>query len=715
MAATLAGVMLCSTAYPAFAAENSSEKEEVIYINLDAQGFVKDVYAVNIFGKGDIVDYGDYASVEMLNINADIDQNGDEISFSTDAERVYYKGKMNQTEIPWNISIQYYLDGALCSAQDAAGKSGSLEIKFAVTENQAYEGDFFDSYALQASFTLDTEKCTNITAEGATIANVGSDKQITYTILPGEGIETSITADVKDFEMAAAAINGIPLSLNVEVDDEELMDQVTELLDAIAELDDGVGELQDGAKELKDGAESELQDGISELQDGAGKLYDGAGTLKTGGSSLKDGTKDLQEGIVSLNSGVNALHTGIAQIQAGLNELDGKSSELTEGSAEVKAALKQIQSALTGVSVSVEELEKLTAASAEVLTGITSLSDGIHQLYAAVSVEGYKAAMKGADGQGVDELKTANTQAISQLEPLLTQIDGIIGTLQGYASTPVIGQVASQMIDILNNLKTPLSNMTALLQKNNECIAGTEAYLTAVNENIKPLAEGAATLKEKYTEFDGVIQTLVGTLQTMLGQVSELSSGIDTLVAEYEKLDTGILEYTSGVAQIAAGYSEVSSGSASLVAGSRELVSGSSSLYDGTAELLSGIVEIYNATGTLKDGTGALDDGVAELLLGISELYDGTGTLKDGTSQFREETQGMDTEISDKIDEMLNSITGGDSEIVSFVSEKNTNVESVQFVIQTEAIEIPEAVEEESAEKEPMTFGEKLLHLFGLD
>lgn len=160
VAAAMAGVMFCSTAYPAYAAGTPSEKEEVIYINLDAEGSVKEIYAVNIFGKGDVIDYGDYESVEMLNVNAEISQNGDEISFSTDADRAYYKGKMNQTEIPWNISIQYILDGKEYSADEIAGKSGNLEIKFVVTENKAYKGDFFDSYALQASFTLDTENCT---------------------------------------------------------------------------------------------------------------------------------------------------------------------------------------------------------------------------------------------------------------------------------------------------------------------------------------------------------------------------------------------------------------------------------------------------------------------------------------------------------------------------------------------------------------------------
>ena len=41
------------------------------------------------------------------------------------------------------------------------------------------------------------------------MANVGSNKQISYTILPGKGLDAEVTADVKDFEMDAVTINGV--------------------------------------------------------------------------------------------------------------------------------------------------------------------------------------------------------------------------------------------------------------------------------------------------------------------------------------------------------------------------------------------------------------------------------------------------------------------------------------------------------------------------
>lgn len=56
---------------------------------------------------------------------------------------------------------------------------------------------------MQGTVTLDTEKCDHIKAEGATAANVGSNRQLLYNIMAGEEKEFTITADVEDFEMDA--------------------------------------------------------------------------------------------------------------------------------------------------------------------------------------------------------------------------------------------------------------------------------------------------------------------------------------------------------------------------------------------------------------------------------------------------------------------------------------------------------------------------------
>ena len=103
-----------------------------------------------------------------------------------------------------------------------------------------------------------------------------------------------------------------------------------------------------------------------------------------------------------------------------------------------------------------------------------------------------------------------------------------------------------------------------------------------------------------------------------------------------------------------------------------------------------------------------LDDGVGTLQSGVQKL-------KDGTQEFYDQTDGMDEKIEDEMNDMIDSLSGGDAQIISFVSDKNENVESVQFVIKTAAIEKEEVQQVTETKTEETSFGQKLLSLFGLD
>ncbi len=706
LAPLMAGMTAICITLPASASAAASDapKEEVIYVNLNTDGSVKEVNAVNIFElpeDGQIVDFGRYQSLRNMTTTDPIHYSGETVTIDAKAGKLYYEGKLEENEIPWEIRIRYYIDGTEYPAEEIAGMSGALKIHLEVSENKDCGGSFFDSYALQASLSLDTAKCRNITAESATVANVGNDKQITYTILPGKGIDAEITADVSGFEMDGISLNGIPLNLDVEVDDAALMDQVTNLLGAIGELDDGAGELKDGVSALQSGAQDGLKNGVSALQGGASDLQNGAGELQDGGTALQSGAAKVQNGAASLDEGIRSLNHGIENIQAALDTLNGQSPALRDGSSAFKEALSQLQSALSGLSLTEKNLSALANASAQIKDGIDQIVSGAASLQGGVSFEAYKAVMS-QNGLNIDDLKQKNTASIDAIQNMALSLNEQLAALQasGMDTTYFSEQVEQ------------IQGIAALLGANNAAIDGTGAYLGAVNENISTLVEGASALQTNYASFDGTIQTLVDTLSGLTYQMSELSSAINTLVSEYEKLDSGILSYTDGVAQIVAGYSQLSDGAAQLVTGSGALKTGTDSLYSGTGELLSGISEIYAGAGTLKDGTGALDEGVAELLAGIAQLYDGTGELKDGTSAMREETAGMDTEITDKIDELLDTITGGDMEIASFVSDKNTNVASVQFVILSGGISIAEEKSPAPADKAERTVWQKFLDLF---
>ncbi len=549
-----------------------------------------------------------------------------------------------------------------------------------IAENQECRGGFYDHYALQASVLLDTDICKNITAPDATIANVGSKKQLTYTILPGKGADLEITAQVSSFEMDGISVNGIPLNLNLEVDDQAWLEQVTELSDAVGQLDDGAAKLQDGVSDLQDGAQSGLKSGVHDLQDGAKQLHSGAADLKDGGSSLQDGAADLQDGVNALDEGIYDLNNGIGQMQEALHTLNQQSPQLVNGSASFQAALFQLQEALGGVSLEAEELRVLTDASSAVKSGIDSLVNGITKLQIQVNYEAYKGAMA-QNGLDIDGLRQKNQSAISGLEGLLADLSAQMEELKhaGVDTAKAESQVSQ------------LSDLIALLGANNAGIDGTESYLQAAGAGLSSLLQGAKALQESYAAFDGKIGELVHQLGGLAYRMSELSSAIYTLVSEYGKLDQGINGYTAAVAKIAASYSQITDGAARLVTGSSALKTGSESLYSGTGELVLGIAELYDGTGMLSDGA--------------SELKDGTGTM-------REETKDMDTEIANQIDELIRSMTGGDFEPASFVSEKNTNVQSVQFVMQAGGVQLEEASGVIREEPKKLSVWQKFLNLF---
>ena len=103
----LAGTLTLSGGVSAVLAAIPSEKEEVVYAMLDASGDVNGIYVVNQFSGGTIVDYGNYTSVRNLTTEDAITQEGDEVTFHTDADKVYYQGDLDTKASPWNISVRY--------------------------------------------------------------------------------------------------------------------------------------------------------------------------------------------------------------------------------------------------------------------------------------------------------------------------------------------------------------------------------------------------------------------------------------------------------------------------------------------------------------------------------------------------------------------------------------------------------------------------------
>lgn len=114
------------------------------------------------------------------------------------------------------------------------------------------------------------------------------------------------------------------------------------------------------------------------------------------------------------------------------------------------------------------------------------------------------------------------------------------------------------------------------------------------------------------------------------------------------------------------------------------------------------------------DSYGEFYQGLLDYTGAVGKLYGGTKELANGTAEFSNKTSNIDEQISDEIDNMISSVTGNNAETVSFISEKNTSVGSVQFAIKTAAVEKAETEVSSAVKETKLTFWQKLLRLFGL-
>lgn len=503
----LAFVFLFTLGISVLAEGIPSAKEEVVYGTLDLAGSVNNLYVVNIFNGGEITDYGNYSDIRNMTTSEKIHKDGERITISTSADKLYYQGTLENKELPWDIHIKYFLDSKDVLGRDLAGKSGKLKIAMSVKQNHKVNNTFFDNYALQVALSLDNKLCTNIKAANATVAEAGSKKQLTYTVLPGNGIDIEVTADVRDFEMDAISINGIKLSLGITVDTNEFTGQISELTDAINGLDNGA---------------TELLNGLNQLSSGMQKYINGMNTFRTGLGQLSMGAEQLNTGAISLKNGL---------------------SELTKQNDSIASGALAIQKAT---------FDSVNAQLSQMRLGL----------------------------------------------PLLTP----------------------------ENYNTILSSLPEL-----------------------------ASIRK---QLDGTVQ-----------------------------FTHGLKGYMDGVAQ----------------------------LDKGASDLANGISEFKYSSSVIASSANELYNAGAELNTALKKLRDGLASYNDGTKQLKNGTSSMSSQINNKVDELLGNISGKGDKVMSFVSEKNTNVSAIQFVLKTDSINIPKIEKSELSKPAKLSFWQKLLKLFGFN
>lgn len=230
-------------------------------------------------------------------------------------------------------------------------------------------------------------------------------------------------------------------------------------------------------------------------------------------------------------------------------------------------------------------------------------------------------------------------------------------TAQFNELSDAISKIDTGSIDLYNGVKSLYDGYTAY----NSAFSTYASGMTSLATGVSDLNTGITSLNTGLSSINASSSTLNTTLAQIKGITDTLgNAGLSQLVAG---LQAGLTQYTAGVAQSSAGLSTIASNVSTLTTNVATLASSSSSLFSASTQFNTAILNLRN---------------------GLSEYSQGVSTLN-------AKTKNLDQEVIDGITEMMDKMSAKNEPILSFVSLENTEIQHLQFVIQTPALKTMDA------------------------
>ena len=266
------------------ASSDNVDKEETVYVSANADGSTKEIIVSDWLKNKDksstLADSSDLTDIENVKGYEEFVQNSDgTITWNSDGSDIYYQGKSTK-ELPISMKVTYYVDGKEVPADEMAGKSGKVTMRFDYTNNskktvniKGKDTTIYTPFVTVTGMILPSENFQNVEVSNGKVISDGSNLIVVGMAMSGlsESLGLSdkdydieipdyveVTADVTDFELETTATIATPdllSSLNLDDIDsfDDLEDSIDELTDASKQLVDGSGKLKDGSSELKTG------------------------------------------------------------------------------------------------------------------------------------------------------------------------------------------------------------------------------------------------------------------------------------------------------------------------------------------------------------------------------------------------------------------------------------------------------------------------------
>ena len=516
-------------------------KDQVVYVKADAEGDTQGIYVVNAVDSaedGTITETGDYQGVQNLTDTRPVTSERGEVTYDVDEdETFYYRGDLSvTTELPWDVEVRYYLDDDEVDPEEVAGAEGDLRIVLSVgpskhAEDSAELSTYTDNYLLQITAALDDDEASSIVAPDATMATAGNDTQLTYMVMPGEGGQFEISAQVKRLLLRRLHDRG---HTAVDVDRRghgrdgrrQRGHRQAYELDLRRQRRRPGRELRRGRRELGLGRGARRRERACRR---AGPR------LVSSSSALVDGSASVAAGLSSANDGAASLSSAISdQLVPGMETLATSSGTYRD-------------------SLASKAQESRDAADAVDVATAQATYEQAMQDYVAAYVQ---CVLYGGDPAS-DETVTA---AQGTLQQALTDFVTAQATVAGYDSAAdALDQAASGYADIDAGIQGLVDEES-------------DSSVYSLRDGASELADGVSTLSSGYGEVD---------------------QGISDYTAGAASLQDGARTLSDGATSLADGASTLASGAKDLADGTQQMADETSDLSTRIADTISDEIDSY--------------------------------------------------------------------------------------------------------------------------
>ncbi len=588
------------------------KKDETVYVLAGADGSVKKIivsdWIRNMTGSDSITDRSDLDDIENLKGDGSYTMNGDNLKvWNTESKDLYYRGNIEK-DLPVTLSVTYLLDGKTVSAEELAGKSGKVTIRFDYRNNQCKpvtidgkEEKIYVPFAMLTGVLLDGKSFSEVTVTNGKVINDGDRIAVVGVALPG--LQENLGLDSEEFEIPSsveitATVKNFSLGNTVTIATNELFNRIPD-------------DIFDKADELGDSVNA-LSDAVNTLVDGSSELFDGLCTLLEKSGELIDGIDKLESGLKELNSHSAELNAGAKQVFETL--LETATKQLTDAGLTVpELTIENYEKTLDAVIASLEESVVRAKAEERARETVTAAVEAQR--------ETIKAAVSAAVRQEVETKVTAAVRTNVEDQVLATMgttrqtyeaalAAGMITEAQQTAfTTAVDAQMETETVKATITAQTDAqmssAEMIALIEEKTD-----EQVALQIETNM-----ASDTVKEK-------VETAVEKAKAGAVSVKSLKEQLNS----YNEFYTGLLEYTAGVSEAYAGALELKNGTPALKTGICDLKNGAGELSDGLKEFREkGVQKLTDAVnGTMKELTVRL-----HATLDVSKAYQNFSGISD--------------------------------------------------------------------------------------